>query len=195
MSLYYAGLNSTQWKLKANLLNVSNKTIVAYEVLLEARSEGGARVRHTARADYFLRPKLHFGSGAKEPLDLDDPVWQTSSRKGGGGSVVSTATVQVSFVEFSDGSKFGTSAWGEQLSSIREHTAQQLESLVARYQALGEDGLRQALADMLRSEHNSLYTRGILRNLQDTLQKKGSGPAFAEIKGLLDVAKQRRGIM
>jgi hypothetical protein len=185
----------TQTKIGARLVNVSKKTILAYEVSILAIPDCGGGMQHTVHADYFFRPELQFGPGAQEVADYDTPSWNVTPRKEGATPATPKATFEVIFVQFADGSKFGTSRWGTALPAVRKQTAEQLQVVLEAYRSSGEEGLALALAKARVYQDNPTFTNAILDDIKETLEAKGPEATAVEITAFLDAAQRRRSIM
>lgn len=185
----------TQWTIEAHLINTTNKTILAYEVSIDAISDHGGGVHHAEQADHFFRSELEFAPGAQEIVDVATPNQQLTPRKEGDTPKAPKASFKVIFVQFADGSKFGTSNWGSGLSRSREQTLERLRAVSEQSRTSGEGGLRLALAGALAREDNPKFTTIVLEHLRQTLDAKGPDSAAAEITEFLTAAEKRLPVM
>ena len=181
----------TQWSIEVRMLNVSGKTILAYEVSIRAMPDRGGPVVHTARADYFFRSELRFVTGSEETLNVPMRNWHVTPLEESARPKVPKASFEVIFVEFADGSKFGTSEWGSGLSAVRAQTIERLQSVSRQSQNSGEDGLRLALANEIGAGGDSEFARAVLNDVKTTLDDKGWRAATEQINGFLEAAKER----
>lgn len=182
----------TQWTLDANLLNLSGKTVLAYEVSIEAVPDHGGGVSHLAKVDHFFRSELPFTPGAQERLNVATPNWQLTPRKPGAAPRQPEATFKILFVQFADGSRFGTSAWGNDLRAIRSQTIEHLQAISEQSRSSGETGLRLGLASALQRQDNSKFASLVLGHIRDTLAREGPDRATAEIEESLSAAEKRK---
>ncbi len=185
----------TQCKIKVQLLNASNKSILAYEVSVVAVPDYGGGIGLTSQADYFFRPEQELGPGAQQSLDEPTPNWSVTSRKEGSKPATPKATFQVIFVQFADGSKFGASPWGAALSTVRKQTTEQLELVLEAFRSSGDEGLRLALAKARARLDNPAFTNEVLDDIKETLEANGPKAATAEITRMLDTAQRRKSVM
>ncbi len=185
----------SQWKIAARLVNVSNKTVLAYEASFELFPDYGGGVCRTQQADYFFRLELEFKPGVQQTVDEDSPSVDVTPREKGAKPTRPTASFRVIFVQFADGSKFGTSQWGTALSAVRKQTIERLQIVLEAFRSSGGEGLRLALAKARARPDNPALTNAILDDANDTLETKGPGAAAVQITGFLDAAQRRRSIM
>jgi hypothetical protein len=191
----YADRVRTQWKINANLLNLSSKTILAYEVSIEAVPDHGGGVSHLAKVDHFFRSELPFTPDALLPLSVATPNWQMTPRTEKTALRLPEATFNVLFVEFADGSKFGASVWGNSLSAVRSQAIEHMRAISEQSRSLGATGLRLSLANALQIESNSKFTNLLLGHIRETLDTKGPDGAVDEIRELLSTAESRKRVL
>lgn len=183
----------TEWDMNVSLTNISSKPIIAYEVSIEAMPDQGPGVHFLDQVDHFFRPTLSFLPGAQE-LITGGPsrVSQTSPRKEGTQPKDSKAVAKVLFVEFEDGSKFGRSDWGKNLSAARKVTVDRIQEILNTVQATGPDALETSLAAEVARQDNPAVTRALMNHLKDTLKASGPDAAVSALNDSLNTAEERK---
>jgi hypothetical protein len=176
------------------LVNASTKTIVAYEVSIEATPDYGGGFEHVQQVDHYFDPQLQFVPGAQESLTFSGPGWSTGPR-GNAAPAVPRASFTVLFVEFSDGSKFGTSHWAAKLSDGRQRAVERMQEMAAAYQDSGEDGLRGSLTAALGRQDNPFATLALMNRLKWILDSEGPDGLAKEVNEYLAAGHAHREIM
>jgi hypothetical protein len=184
--------------LDAVLTNVSSKTIIAYEVVLDVFPGQGGGSHEQYTDDRFFGNEIQPGSqyllqqthGRSQVIPLSDVTRVLRPAQ---------AQARVVFVEFADGSKFGASKWAAGLSTERMHAVTRLNGFLKAYENGGDTPLADALANSLgaQSSDDTFGTDASLvaNHVKSILDSKGSGAAVAEIHRFLDNANQRKSIM
>lgn len=184
----------TQWNMMLQLTNMSGKAIVAYEFVVTATPEHGLGVNDTYEADSFFRPESDFQPGAQRTATGGYPGWQVVPEKAGSPPGKTWAKFRLVFVEFADGSKYGTSRWATCLSDARERAIKRMQQAEAAYAASGKDGLHNALATALATNTDPLTSCAALLYLKNTFDSSGAETALAEINEFLARAEERKDI-
>lgn len=125
---------STEWRMDISLTNMSSKEILAYEFSLDLISDHGAKVRYIQQADYIFTPELIIKPGAVDPLDFDPHSTMVTPHETTPFVRQANATINVLFVQFSDGTKYGRSKWSDNLHAYRTTALERLKSLSDAYQ-------------------------------------------------------------
>jgi hypothetical protein len=183
-----------RYDIEIQLTNASSKTILAYEVSIQGMPDVGAGFHYLHQTDHFFRSQLHFVPGAQEVVSFSNPAWSTVPG-GKQDAQVAAASYKVLFVEFADGTKFGTSHWADNLSSARQLAIQRMQELAAARDASGEQGLRSSLAVVVTRSDDPQTTRTVMAHLKETLDSEGSDAVGHEIKEFLSTAQARREVM
>jgi hypothetical protein len=97
--------------------------------------------------------------------------------------------LKVVFVQFDDGSKYGSSDWGEHLSEGRAATIERMKELLQAYRSGGESALRMTMARELARPENSSYTQAALRIFDDNLKTNGPEAFISKINDRLKAAQ------
>ncbi len=184
----------SRYDLDIQLTNASPKTILAYEVSVEGMPDYGAGFQHVYMTDSFFLPQLDFLPGVQKSEIFSDPGWQTVPR-GGAGPRDMKVSVRVLFVEFADGSIFGSSHWAAALSANRQRSIQRMEEIEAAYEASGETGLRNALAAAQNRQDDPQDTLAVMSDLKGKLDSGGAEAAANEMREFMAVAQTRKDIM
>jgi len=111
--------------------------------------------------------------------------------KTGGQPAPAKAVFRVLFVEFADGSEFGSSNWGYELPDIRKRTMERLQEAMDAFQDSGEEGLRKALTTARARSDNQGITAAAVNEITEILEAKGSDAAVAKIQERLTAARAR----
>ncbi len=182
------------------LANVSSKTILAYEVSFYAIPLYGGALLRVDRRDMFFTEKLTFVPGFRESLDDD---WPESREQGSGeGPTIPKkytgtpkAELKVVFVEFDDGSTYGTSDWGKHLSEGRAATIGWIVEFIHAFESGGDGELRTTLTKALALPEDLEITRDYLRMFDYNLKSDGAGKLIAKTKDRLRAAQEHVNMM
>jgi hypothetical protein len=179
----------TRWDLDIAITNVSSKDILAYQGEINAIPELGPPVREIDQPDFFLKPQI-MTPGYQQVLKLDPgPTGTVDYDSSQQQPKVAKATFTVSFVEFSDGSTYGTSKWGRVLPKARRVTVARFQELEQAYKNGGETELKNALDAALARKDNPSPTTDLLEQLKLILDQDGSAAVTAKIEETLTAAK------
>ncbi|MGB6472124.1 MAG: hypothetical protein WBE88_14810 [Candidatus Acidiferrales bacterium] len=184
----------TRHDIAVQLTNVSSKTIVAYEVSLQAMPDYGGGFNSTNLVDRFFRPQLQLGPGSQESWTFTDPGWDSEPSEAIP-SKEPQASFTVLFVEFADGSKFGASPWASSLSDARQRAIERMQEIETAYETSGDDGLRTSLATEIARRDDPQMTTAVLNHLKATLDSSGPDAAAKQISDFLAAAQNRKEIM
>lgn len=176
--------------------NASLKPIVAYDVLIVVTSEHGPIIRHRQFADFFFRKELELAPGADDMFQLELPGVLSEPRRTGVRDRANVeATFDVEFVEFADGTTYGSSTWGNALHQARQAAIQQMKASVEEFQAHGNDGVRASLGAAITRPDNLKHTTDVLRGIRQTLETDGGEAAVSEMTRFIVAAETRRNLM
>jgi hypothetical protein len=183
-----------EWVMQTQLTNVSSKVIMAYEVSVEAVPKFGGRTSNIQRGDQFFEEHVTLVPGAIIPLDIDGncQLWGNYSSQRGD---TPKAELKVRFVQFDDGSTFGTSDWGTKLSDSRFAAMQRLNELLEAYYTGGSNALTETIAQDLKNHGPFQPALGVLRSLDYHLENEGAAAILPRITGMLRAAQERQKIM
>lgn len=184
----------SRYDMAFQLTNASSKTILAYEVSLEAMPDYGSGFNDLRMTDSFFLPQLEFMPGAQESENFSDSGVSVEPR-GRGNPHEAKASFKVIFVEFADGSKFGASPWAQTLASNRQRSVQRMQEIEAAFDGSGEMGFRDALATAQGRQDDPQDTLAVMNHFKGTLDSEGAGAAVNEIREFLTVAQARKDIM
>src|SRR5258706_12731409 len=182
--------------LDAIVINASSKAIIAYEVVLDVFPELGGGSHEQYTDDRFFGNEIQPGSqdllqhtrGRSEVVPLSEVTRVLRPAR---------AQARVVFVEFADGSKFGTSKWAAGLSTERMRTISRLNAFVKAYEDGGNAPPADALANSSQGSDEPFGTDAslIANRIKGILDSSGSAAAVAEMHRFLDNATQRKSIM
>jgi hypothetical protein len=180
----------TRWDFDIIVTNISSKDILAYKGEINATPELGLPVREIDEPDFFFKSQI-MTTGYQRVLKLDpgptgtvdyDPSHQQPK--------VAKATFTVSFVEFADGSTYGTSKWGNALPKARRVTVARLQELEQAHKNGGEAALKNALDAALARKDNPSQTSDQLEHLKFIFEQDGSAALAAIIEESLTLASE-----
>jgi len=189
-------------QLTATLKNISTKPIMAFEAITDLSPSYGGGDRMTSHADYFfldslLTPGLSteiniaphkeivFGNRADHPTSFDD-IHQPSQAR---------ADVKVTFVQFDDGTTFGTSQWAKTLAAERENMMAIMRGLLLAYDANREAGLKSAIEKEQAKPELPTEVSAHLSLIQTKLLEAGATMAAQYIKDRLANAQRRSNVL
>jgi hypothetical protein len=184
--------------LDAAVINASSKAIIAYEFTMDVSPERGEGSHEQYKDDRFFGSELQPGSqyllqenhGRTQvvPPSKLTSVFQPAR-----------AQARVLFVEFVDGSRFGTSKWAAGLSTERMRAISRLNAFVKTYENGGNAPLAEALINSSRTqdpdEPFGTAASVLAYRIKGILDSSGSTAAVAEIHRVLENASQRKSIM
>jgi len=180
----------TRWDFDIAITNVSSKGILAYEGEINFTPELGLPVREIDQPDFFFKRQI-MTPGNQRVLKLDpgptgtvgyDPSMQQPK--------VAKATFTVSFVEFADGSTYGSSKWGSALPKARRVTVARLQELDQAFKNGGETALKNALDAALARKDNPSPTADQLEHLKLIFDQDGSAALTAKMEESLTAARE-----
>jgi hypothetical protein len=173
--------------------NVSSKDIRAYEVVIESMTEHGMGQRHTDRGDFFFQHQSMFPIGSQQVLQFvmpPAPGWSVTQYDPSAQPSAAKAAFSVSFVEFADGSTYGSSKWGGALPEARRATVARLQDLQQAFKNGGETALKNTLDAALVRKDNPSPTKDQLEHLEVFFNEGGSAALTAKIEEFLIAAKE-----
>ena len=188
----------TSWAVHAQLLNASSKPILAFELSVHAVPDHGQAIAYVSQQDYFFKENLAPVPGSQFSLDVDDQIRGVLHLKASpspGEARTPKANLRVIFVEFADGSNYGTSDWGKNLKEGRAATVERMNELLQAYQSGGEGALRTTIARDLAAPDTPPYTVNALRILDHVLSADGVEGLALRIEEQLRVAQERLNVM
>lgn len=148
--LFRANPNVLTYEVEAAVKNVSKKDVLSWSMLV--RTSDGV-LHFTSSNDYFftrdvLAPDVSAGVTSGPIRLVAHPQGDTPPRKKGDSSNQSvTASAEIEFVQFQDGSTWGDSDIETEAFQARNATLQKLQSLQKVYAQLGEKPFLDALAE------------------------------------------------
>jgi hypothetical protein len=181
------------WDLDASLTNVSSKDILAYEVRVNVEAELGGGGIYVEKVDLFFN-RGTFSPGSQRSLQFSMPLWHVSGYNPSAPRAKASATFSVSFVEFSDGSTYGSSKWGRSLPDARRLTTRYIRQLQEAYASGGEQALKTALSSLQARKGDPEATKGELWHLERTLNTGGVSASIAEMGDFLAAAEKHANI-
>jgi hypothetical protein len=184
----------------AELLNLSSKPILAYEVSFDLLPRYGGK-RHTVfQEDGFFTENISFTPGSQEPLDHDcsSRTWQ-SDRSGVPSKPrrfegIPRAESKIIFVQFSDGSTYEASDWGKNLTKSRFTLLERINELLEAYER-GEDSLRATIAQQTTRSDNTIYLGNVLQGFNYQLETKGVEAFVTRLNEELRIAVERASLL
>lgn len=184
----------SRYDMEFQLTNASSKTILAYEVSIEAMPDYGSGFSDLRMTDSFFLPQLEFLPGAQVSENFSDSGVSVEPR-GRGNPREAKASFKVIFVEFADGSKFGAGPWAETLAANRKRSVQRMQEIETAYDGSGEIGFRDVLATVQGRQDDPQDILALMNHFKGTLASEGAGAAVNEIREFLAVAQMRKDIM
>lgn len=180
----------TRWDFDITVTNISSKDILAYEGEINATPELGPNIREIDEPDFFFKSQI-MTTGYQRVLKSDPgPTGMVDYDPSQQQPKVAKATFTVSFVEFADGSTYGTSKWGSALRKARRVTVARLQELEQAYENGGEAALKNALDAALVRKDNPSPTADLLEQLKLILGQDGSSAVSAKMEETLTAAKE-----
>jgi hypothetical protein len=184
---------SVTCSLEGNVTNVSAKIVVAFQATLDLGSDRLGCEHHDYFVDYVFNPMM-LSPGLKYDLNRKGrPIeWM-----GDVSPTVGKATVEfrVIFVQFADGSTFGTSQWSEELPSQRTARIELMKSLLKQFDDGGSPALTKTIADRLAKPANPQFLWDILVDMREKVDKDGAYAAADEIRERLKAVKERSNLI
>lgn len=177
-----------QHKLAGEILNVSSKTILAFDVSVDLFPEE----RHFF-ADHFFSSHL-LAPNSRCPIEDESKAWFGVPFSGGPLRLPPRPQLHVLFVEFGDGSKYGRSQWGDNLTNARRNEVATLNRLLGEYGTEEQNGLSSAVASALAEPNNPPEIDAILRQIDMVIRSKGSRAAIDKIRDLLANARAHQAL-
>jgi hypothetical protein len=172
-----------------NVTNISSKTVVAFEASLELSSEGSGCVHADYTIDYIfdrnlLAPGSHYDLIDRSPAGETDYSGTRAARE-------PQAQFRVQFVQFADGSSFGSSLWSERLESERRTKVELMKSLLHSFDAGDVSALTTDVKDRLARPGTPRYLDALLRKTSETIEQKGADAAIDDLHEWLTNAEKR----
>jgi hypothetical protein len=181
-----------RWQEDITYINATSKDIRAYEVEIDSVPERGGGFAHVDHNDlFFSREMLVPGSQRTLRSGNNSPSAVVPYDGNKQQPVISKANFTVRFVEFSDGTTYGNSEWGNSLPAARLDTTIRMKELQRAYQDGGDTALRSALAAELARPENRRPTAERLEHFKLTLEQDGPAALIAKIQNSLNVVKER----
>lgn len=167
--------------------NISSQTILAVVAWLEITPAYGSPRRFVRQYECFfasdvIKPGDEHGvsepsdSEAEEPFDADDPPRAPR------------AEIRFVYVQFIDGSIFGHEGFGEHLMTLRRQTRKHLSNLEKTYDRQGEA----AFLEELYQPAEPGEVDALIGNVRGTQRQRGTLAAVAQIRAMLNHAKERQ---
>jgi hypothetical protein len=179
----------------AGLTNVSSKAILCYQIAFDLSPANGGGKHSIYNDDRFFGEELQPGSFYR--LQEKPGGWEISPSNPK--LLLGTARVRakVVFVEFSDGSRFGSSPWGDHLSADRGNAIATLNSLLKSYEGGGNVQLAQELQRTIANptESRTSITSAVVYHIKSIFDMQGSGATATEIQRYLNNANKRKQAM
>jgi len=182
------------------LTNFSSKTIMAYEVSFDILPRYGGGKHTVFQNDGFFTENLNFVPGSQSPLDYDcsSISWQSDQwnrpiepRPFEG---TPRAESKIIFVQFSDGSTYGVSDWGKNLTKSRFIFVERINELLEAYER-EEDSLRTTIAQQITRPDNTIYLGNVLRGFNYQLETKGLEAFITRLNKELRMAIDRASLL
>jgi hypothetical protein len=184
-----------RYTVDAVFTNVSPKPILCYQVAFDLSPENGGGTHSIYNDDRFFGEEIQPGS--QYELQEKPRPWEITPSNPKLLPGTARAQARVVFVEFSDGSRFGSSTWGDHLTTERGNATATLNSLLKAYEGGGSGPLAQNLQDAIKNptEPYGSITSVVVNHIETVLDTKGSGAAVAEIQRYLNNANLRKQAM
>jgi len=182
----------TGYTLDVKLKNVSTKSVLAFEVLLDIFSDHGTGFKLDHDFDSYFREEAMLAPGAEYLLQEKPNHWAISPFVAVASPTKAQADVKVVFVEFADGSKFGDGKFAENLAAERRATVDGLNELDQAYHNGGAVNLLPVITEGLARPANPPAAMIILRQIKSIMDTQGPEAAEAKIHSLLNTANQRQ---
>ncbi len=163
------------------MINVSDKSILLLVVRTDIRCGLPMNFKDPVEIDYFFDANmLQPGASAKYPArtELGGPIHKEDSLA----QIEPSASAEVAFAQFSDGSSWGDVAAAEQMLKNRQMAFKELELLSENYRKRGEE---EFLKELLK--HTLFYP---IVALQDTYRAKGDlSRVLADLDNMIEIAR------
>lgn len=181
------------YEVSASASNVSTKSVLLMVIRFEAQGAGGPGVGQTYIADHFFSPS-GLESGSTETLDPSPFVFgaprvngEPAGENPSASQSVPIATARLEFVQFGDGSTWGSIDFAQDTLSLRESTLRQLNMLLSTYKERGERDFLSALSKLPQE---------YLQSVKDACaDKEGSQCALDFVQRMIDAAIQHETAM
>jgi hypothetical protein len=176
----------SRWEMHLDLRNASQKTIVAYEVSVDLSQYGGKVYVHCV--DNFFSENLEFISGAQ--ISVDTPLGDITVPQ----RPLPSPSLSVVYANFGDGTHYGSSEWGKNLSEGRAAAEVRIKELLKVYHEKGRDALESKITNALDRRDDPKYVRDYIRTLHYWLKKTGVDEVIATMGKHLAIAQKRENI-
>jgi hypothetical protein len=181
---------TTQYQAKLEIENKSKESIVAYQISLDLLPPTGIGTHIDYRRDYLFEENLIMPN-SRETLEKEGNSRLVSDSHSDSRQNA-RAELRVIFVEFADGSHFGSSDWGTNLRLSRQATIDRLAGLLHSYQQGKDAAFQTSLSDAIITSRNDDYLMATLSGIDETLKSKGIGVAVEEVRNKLSHAKNHQ---
>jgi hypothetical protein len=133
-----AGIIKFSFRTDISMTNVSHKGILLLVIKVDMTGANGLGIHHTKTNDYFFTSDV-FKPGATETTE--ESIGPIGERQGATEEQPPgpTATAEVAFVQFVDGSTWGNASEGREIIQERRETCDRLKFLVAIHQSKDEN--------------------------------------------------------
>lgn len=166
--------------------NHSEKAIVTLIVRMERFSERATDISQP-EWDWFFSDTA-FASGAHQTLQSFGATATSMPYDGASKPLNSQFTVEVVYAQFEDGSEFGARRHGLELLTARKRVVEHLRELNEAAERHGED----TFVRELHKGTGQPRVETVLRALRERHGRSGFGAARDMLRGLLQLAEQRR---
>lgn len=182
----------TQCAFSVTVLNRFPKPILAYELKLDAMPDYGIGIQHSTQRDNFFRINSLLMSGLSDETESPALSTATIPIKAGSPPLARTpeATVEIVFVEFADGSKFGKSPWGDGLTAARKALLTQLQSFKQTYADGGGNSLRTSVQSAAGLDYPWIENKFEMLRIKSIIDANGP-EAAVYIQNSITTAAQR----
>jgi hypothetical protein len=180
---------TTQYRLEGALQNVSSKPILAFDAAVQLRPDFGGGWTREFTIDYFFVHQLLL-PGSSFSLSESPRSRESIDYDGRAQKLPVLAQTRVTFVQFADGSTYGTSPWGQDLQKNRVAEITLFNTLLEAYQKGKGPGLSNAVADAL-SKPRSRAIDSSAHQINHDIMSKGADAVVEEIREFLANAKLR----
>jgi hypothetical protein len=177
----------SHWEMHLELRNASPKTIIAYQVSIDLSGYGS--IVHMNCEDDFFDENLKFISDSKISVD-NTFAFNITVPQG----PVQPPSLSLKYVNFADGTHYGSSEWGENLRDGRAAAEVRMNELLKVYQEKGKDAFEARIKKTQNRPEDPRYVRDFMSILDYKLNKIGADKLIAAMKKNLNVAQQRENI-
>lgn len=186
----------SQCALSVTVLNRSPKPILAYELKLVAMPDYGTGIQRSTHVENFFRNSLLM-SGLSDQTERPALSTGTIPVKVGSPPLARTpeATVEIVFVQFADGSKFGKSPWGDGLTAARKALLTQLQSFKQTYADGGGNSLSTSVQSAAGLDYPWIENKFEMLRIKSIIDANGAEAAAVYIENSITAAVQHQAAM